>query len=109
MRMLQRLLIYGLLLLGAITCLIPLLWMISTGLKPVDQTMSMPPAWLPYRLYVEKDGTLTEIQQADVSRYPAVRIVKKVAPRWENFANAIRYMKYFPLYLKNTLVLCVLT
>jgi ABC-type glycerol-3-phosphate transport system permease component len=109
MRFLQRLLIYALLLLGAIACLIPLLWMMSTGLKPIDQTMAMPPSWLPYRLYVEKDGALTEIQQTDVEKYPADKIVKKIAPRWENFANAIRYMKYFPLYLKNTLVLCFLT
>jgi multiple sugar transport system permease protein len=109
MRFLQRLLIYTLLLLGAIACLLPLLWMISTGLKPIDQTMAMPPTWLPYRLYVEKNGALTEIQQADVDKYPADKIVKKTAPRWENFANAIRYMKYFPLYLKNTLVLCFLT
>ena len=36
MNFLQRLLLYALLALGAITCLIPLLWMISTGLKPIE-------------------------------------------------------------------------
>ena len=109
MRFLHRLLIYMLLVLGAITCLIPLLWMVSTGLKPVDQAMSMPPTWLPYRYYVEKDGVLTEIQKGDLDKYPHARIVKKIAPRWGNFVSAIKYMKYFPLYLKNTLVLCLLT
>jgi multiple sugar transport system permease protein len=109
MRVLNRFLIYALLILGAVTCLVPLLWMISTGLKPVEQTMSMPPTWIPYRLYVEKDGVLTEIQQADLNKFPDAKIVKRIAPRWGNFAAAIRYMKYFPTYLKNTLFLCVLT
>jgi multiple sugar transport system permease protein len=109
MRSLQRLLIYVLVVLGAVTCLIPLLWMISTGLKPIDQTMSSPPTWIPYRLYVEKGGALVEIQQTDVEKYPNAKIVKKFAPRWENFVRAIQYMEYFPLYLKNTLVLCLLT
>ncbi len=35
LRPLQRFLIYAVLLLGAITCLAPLLWMLSTALKPV--------------------------------------------------------------------------
>ena len=109
MNFLQRLLLYALLALGAITCLIPLLWMISTGLKPIEQTMSMPPTWIPYRLYVQKDGVLTEIQPADVDKYPASQIVRKTAPRWENFKNAILAMRMFGTYLQNTLILCVLT
>lgn len=93
MRQFQRLLIYLLLILGAVTFLAPLLWMISTGLKPIEQTMSMPPTWMPYREVAKPDGS----------------IERKVAPRWENFREAIGAMKYFPMYLKNTLILCVLT
>jgi multiple sugar transport system permease protein len=44
-----------------------------------------------------------------VNKYPADKIVRKVAPRWENFANAIHAMKMFWVYLKNTLILCILT
>jgi len=109
MRFPHRLLIYVLLVLGAVTCLIPLLWMVSTALKPVDQAMSMPPTWIPYRFYVEQNGVLTEIQKGELDKYPDAQIVKKIAPRWGNFASAIKYMKYFPLYLKNTLLLCLLT
>jgi multiple sugar transport system permease protein len=109
MRPLQRLLIYLMLVLGAITCLTPLLWMMSTGLKPVEQTMTVPLTWIPYRMYVEKDGGLTEIRQSDVDKYPSATIVRKFAPRWSNFREAIRAMKFFPMYLKNTLILCVLT
>jgi len=102
-------LIYAMLILGSITFLIPLLWMMSTGLKPIDQTMSMPPTWFPYKLYVEKDGSLVEIRKSELSQYPADKVIKKIAPRWSNFANAIRAMKMFPTYLKNTLILCLLT
>jgi len=109
MHLIQRFCIYALLVLGSITFIIPLLWMISTGLKPIDQTMSMPPTWVPYRLYVEKDGTLTEVSQAEAKNYPADKIIKKPSPRWDNFVKAIQAMKMFPTYLKNTLILCLLT
>jgi multiple sugar transport system permease protein len=71
--------------------------------------MSMPPRWLPYRLYVEKEGALTEIKQYEINNYPADKIIKRVSPRWNNFAAAILAMKHFPRYLENTLLLCVLT
>src|SRR2546426_9068228 len=108
MRLVQRFCLYALLALGSITFLIPLIWMISTALKPIDQTMAMPPTWIPYRLYVEKDGVLTEISNADAKRYPAGSIIKKASPRWDNLAKAIQAMKMFPTYLKNTLILCLL-
>jgi multiple sugar transport system permease protein len=108
-RILQRILIYAMLLLGSVSFLMPLLLMISTGLKPIEQTMTVPPTWIPYKLYVQKDGTLTEISQAEAGNYPPASIVKKPAPRWGNYAEAIKAMKMFPRYLRNTLILCVLT
>jgi len=62
MRRLQRFFTYLLLLLGSITFLAPLLWMLSTGLKPIDQTMTMPPAWIPYKYFVEKNGGRIEVK-----------------------------------------------
>jgi multiple sugar transport system permease protein len=40
---------------------------------------------------------------------PRSALVKKTAPRWGNFGKAIRAMKFFPQYLRNTVVLCLLT
>jgi multiple sugar transport system permease protein len=40
---------------------------------------------------------------------PATALVKKAAPRWKNFPMAIKAMKEFRNYLKNTLILCLLT
>ena len=110
MQLVQRFCIYTLLILGSVTFLVPLLWMISTGLKPIDQTMAMPPTWLPHRFYVATDGgALTEISQAELKNYPAGKVITKVSPRWNNFTAAIKAMRMFPTYLKNTLILCVLT
>lgn len=44
---LQRTLIYGLLLVGAAIILIPFLWMISTSLKTERQLFAWPPEWIP--------------------------------------------------------------
>ncbi len=198
MRRIKRIVIYTVLIAGAVLFMLPLLWMISTGLKPLDQTMSMPPVWLPYRFYAERDGERVEVKPRRTIDYEAVEVLvgtegatgetkrvfvpaseisgsvwvsadkktnqvqivgkipgstkepwcevwpivgatgeasaasegedlsekgrpehwfavptasiqKKVSPRWSNFGNAIKAMKYFPMYLKNTLVLCFLT
>jgi multiple sugar transport system permease protein len=119
-----RFFIYALLLAGSLVFLIPLFWMISTALKPIDQTMSMPPTWLPRQAYVAVDGQRTpvtvgrtledgrvEVLLADRSArvVAASEVETKVKPRWGNFRDAVVKMKYFPLYLKNTLILCLLT
>lgn len=119
-----RLLIYALLIAGSLVFLVPLFWMISTALKPIDQTMSMPPSWLPRQAYVAVEGQRVpvtvgrsledgrvEVMLADrTTRVVAAGdVVTTVKPRWGNFREAVVKMKYFPLYLKNTLVLCLLT
>lgn len=53
MRALPKILTYVALTAGAVTFLLPLLWMLSTALKPVEQTTIQPPQWLPRRYYVE--------------------------------------------------------
>lgn len=77
-----------LLLLSALglTFLAPLLWMISTSLKPIEETMTLPPQWIPSEL------------------------------RWENYSNAIVYqwdktedtVPPFARYALNTLYVVVL-
>jgi len=72
------------LLLLAIVFLAPLLWMVSTAVKPLDQTMVSPPVWIPDR------------------------------PQWENFWKALSYnadeLGYVPflVYGRNTLYVTVL-
>ncbi|WP_432798454.1 carbohydrate ABC transporter permease [Poriferisphaera sp. WC338] len=112
------------LLLGALAFMVPLLWMISTALKPIDQTMSFPPTWIPTQGYAEiqgveqpvrvveqKDNTfIVSPENADATyTIPKESLKNKVEPRWENFGLAVKEMKYFWWYLRNTIVLCVLT
>lgn len=62
----------------------PLLWMISTALKPIGETMSTPPRWIPTHVL------------------------------WKNFPEAVKYrseeLGYIPLlvYARNTLVVTLL-
>ena len=167
--------IYFILIAGALMFTAPLLWMFSTALKPIDQTMSLPPSWLPYKYYIKApDGKKLAVklrtristpsyelklpggsiitapksdykehkvklgdkmvqvaimrdipaspdnhyvkvvpeEQVDSGRswyLPAGKIEREVYFRWSNFTEAIRSMKFFPRYLRNTLILCFLT
>ena len=44
---LRSLAIHAILLCGSFVFLFTLIWMISTSLKPIEQTMVMPPQWIP--------------------------------------------------------------
>ncbi len=63
----------------------PLLWMISTSLKPISETMRLPPVWIPSHI------------------------------QWHNYKDAFMYeskqLGYIPflVYGRNTLILCILT
>ena len=50
-----------LLLIGSVLFMIPLLWMISTAIKPIDQTMTMPPKWLPTKAVTTIDNQSVEV------------------------------------------------
>lgn len=62
----------------------PFIWLISTALKPIDETMKTPPVWIPSKIM------------------------------WGNFWDAITYgqksLGYIPflVYFRNTIVLCAL-
>jgi len=71
--------VYALLLLCAAGFALPFLWMLSTALKPLEETLRLPPVWIPSE------------------------------PRWENFPEAIEAMGDFWRYAANTLYLCLLT
>jgi multiple sugar transport system permease protein len=79
-----RLIVHLVLVAGAILFLFPLVWMASTSLKPIEETMAMPP-----------------------DLFPSV-------PRWENYQKAVLYQSdklgYVPflVYARNTLYVAIL-
>ena len=46
---------------GSALFMLPAAWMVATALKPVEQTMSLPPRWLPYAFEYEVDGVVREV------------------------------------------------
>lgn len=52
---------FALLVVGSLVFMVPLFWMVSTALKPIDQTMSMPPRWTPKMWQTQLGGQTVEI------------------------------------------------
>jgi multiple sugar transport system permease protein len=71
--------VFIILVLAAIAFLAPFVWMVSTSLKPLNETMTLPPRWIPSVI------------------------------QWHNYRDAIDAMGYFWRYLGNSLFLCVMT
>jgi len=42
--------VHALLIAGSIAFVFPVLWMVSTSLKPIEQTLTYPPVWIPKRI-----------------------------------------------------------
>ncbi|MCX7914817.1 MAG: carbohydrate ABC transporter permease [Verrucomicrobiae bacterium] len=107
--------VYALLLGGSVVFLFPLIWLVATSLKPIEQTMSMPPSFLPRAYYATIQGERREVtldyQLADGRWYVTERsptkvrarqmeqavvspddIEVRIVPRWENYRIALRTM-----------------
>jgi multiple sugar transport system permease protein len=114
---LARLLVYALLLGGGAIFLFPFLWLVATSLKPVEQTMSMPPTWLPRAHYATIDSKRMEVtldypapnrpgywhlterlstgarpHKPASAIVPAAEIETKIQPRWDNYRTALATM-----------------
>ncbi|MDQ8200923.1 carbohydrate ABC transporter permease [Pelagicoccus enzymogenes] len=77
--LLGKILLYALLALFAIQFAAPFAWMISTAFKPLEETMALPPVWIPSEW------------------------------KWENFKEAIDSMGNFWRYAANTLYVALLS
>src|SRR5471032_2566560 len=112
---LGRFLVYLLLLGGSVIFMAPLVWLISTSLKPIEQTMTMPPVWLPKAYEATINGTKMEVtRDSEVSPgrwhvtefspgtvrthvlatavVPADEIETYIRPRWSNYPKALAAM-----------------
>lgn len=77
-------LVHGVLALLSAIFMFPLLWLISTAVKPIEETMAHPPIWIP-----------SEIQWGNF---------------WDAFSHNYELLGYLPflVYGQNTLILCIL-
>ncbi|MGD1002558.1 MAG: carbohydrate ABC transporter permease [Candidatus Brocadiia bacterium] len=76
----NRFLVYALLLGGSAVFLFPLVWMICTSLKPVEQTMTLPLTWLPRAFYAVVDGRRMEVTRDYRIEQPSVIVVPNEGP-----------------------------
>lgn len=107
--------VYGLLIAGSVVFLFPLIWMVATSLKPIEQAMSLPPTLLPRAWYATVEGerrevileepladgrwrvterspTKVRVQPLRQAVVPADDVEVRIVPRWENYRIALRTM-----------------
>ena len=94
----QRVLVYTTLIVLSLLFALPMLWMVSTSLKPVDQTMTETPTFVP--------DPVTKVPEYFVENYYG-----KVGDDGEVIARGVWTdpIVDFPLYLRNTLVVAILS
>ncbi len=62
-RTINRFLIYVMLIVSSFIFALPLIWVVVTSLKPVEQTMTVPPTWIPKAYYINIDGKIIEVKK----------------------------------------------
>jgi multiple sugar transport system permease protein len=81
MRPSSKTLVYLLLLAGAAVFITPFAWMLSTALKPLDQTLAQPPEWLARRYEAQLGGRLQEVRPGDLVTEPSLWALEGGAAR----------------------------
>jgi len=57
----RRAVIYALLIAASFLFVVPFLWLLITSLKPIEQSTTMPPKWIPEAYFTEIDGQKVEV------------------------------------------------
>ncbi len=109
----NKIFVYTLLVAGSVVFALPLIWLILTSLKPIEQAMTMPPTWIPRAYYAEIDGKrmevtrdyrvgetawhVTERSETNIRKGKLAEAVveesaieSEVRPRWENYPLALK-------------------
>ena len=76
--------LHAVLLFGAAVFVIPLLWMMATALKPLDQTTDYPPTWVPYKWVMQDDGKslVVGLKALPEGARPDTPVTVNVAYQW---------------------------
>jgi multiple sugar transport system permease protein len=74
-----KFLTYALLFAGAAVFILPFAWMLSTALKPLDQTLAQPPEWLARRYEARLGGRLQEVRPGALVTEPSLRALVRGA------------------------------
>lgn len=120
--------LYAVLIGGAVMFLVPFVWMVVTSLKTTDRVMIYPPEWTPRQTVyyyqadtgrvkidppqVENKGGKTQVRLPGGSELvwvaaSSVTKADELAPKWGNYVETWRTVP-FALFTKNTLTLALL-
>lgn len=61
----------------AVMFTIPFIWVMVTSLKPVEQTMTIPPAWIPRTYYVRIKEKRMEVKKGLITQEPGAIVIVK--------------------------------
>ncbi len=125
----HTILVYSLLFFGAFLLLVPFYWMLSNSLKTEAEASKIPPTLLPMASYIDVEGESIEVALGEKFDDGTIRVTlkagendprtgseyivqesdieRKLTPRWENYPNSLKHMK-FTNALANTTVITVL-
>jgi multiple sugar transport system permease protein len=78
---LGRTFVYVLLLAGSVVFLFPFIWLMVTSLKPIEQTMVMPPTWIPRAYTAPVEGKRMEVTKDFVVQKKSVVVVVEEGPQ----------------------------
>jgi multiple sugar transport system permease protein len=80
---------------GSIVFLFPLFWLVSTSLKPIEQTMQLPAQWLPRACYAQIDGERVKVVKKNenqiVTTETIVRVEEGIRPGEKTRVQAAEY------------------
>ena len=80
MRRLNKFFVYVASAAGAAFFILPLLWMLSTALKPLEQTTAQPLLWLPWRYFAGEGNSRHEVKLSALVTTPSVWATPAGAP-----------------------------
>jgi multiple sugar transport system permease protein len=65
----------------AFVFVLPFIWVLVTSLKPVEQTMTMPPSWIPKTYYVMIDDEKMEVKKGVITSEAGAIVIVKDGPK----------------------------
>ena len=60
---------------------LPFIWVLVTSMKPVEQTMTIPPTWIPKTYHVQVEGKQLEVKKGIITQERGAIVIVREGPR----------------------------
>jgi len=108
---LNKAVVYSLLVVGAIIMLLPFYYMVTTATKTADETFTAELVWVPRNWKITEyiSAWKADRQNASLGLPVTGELKKLFSTLWVNFADAWKEDRNFPWYYMNSLIIAVTT